>query len=203
MENWTIIFQFLNIVVLSNRNTYLIAKSYSIKGHYGNEAELDCECTILIKDHAFDGIPIPGPFQNRGILLLRNPMDVLFTSRHYEVTRNQTGTATMNFFQGSEWKEYVDKFAKSWTEHAQKSIQYIRNGTVIFYESLLLGDTAAELTRLLRVLNFNDTQYPPLNPKRMRCTLLHKNRSDRKRQKKTMFVNFLINYTLILYLNSN
>jgi hypothetical protein len=69
--------------------------------------------------------------------------------------------------------------SKEWAEHAIRWIQNIRNGTVIFYE-LLLQDTEDELNRLLRAVNLID----PVDPERMRCTIKHKKRTDRKRSVK-------------------
>ncbi len=163
--------------------------------HYGNQAEFDCGCTILIKDHGYpETYPFlgsPSVYKNRGILLLRNPVEVLFTSAHYLWSGNQqNGTVSPDLFAGPKWDDYVSKVAKEWADHADRWIQNIQNGTVIFYEKLLLEDTAeAELNRLLRAINFIDPHHPPIDPERMRCTLLHKNRSDRKRSKKPTYEN--------------
>ncbi|XP_057368665.2 sialate:O-sulfotransferase 1-like [Daphnia carinata] len=180
-----------------------------LTGHHGNTADLDCECTILIKDHDvllpdFASFPTltnnlvkanetkknRGPIRsflygNRGILLLRNPMDALFTFAHFlGSSGNHTGVVPEKDFLGPQWDKYIDYVADTWADHAVGWIENIQNGTVIFYERLLLEDTAAELKRLLNVINFVDPHHPPVDPERMRCTLLHKDRKDHKRTKK-------------------
>jgi hypothetical protein len=124
-------------------------------------------------------------YQHRGILLLRNPIDALFSFCHYLLTeRDQIGAVSAVNFKGPAWNNYVDYVTYAWADHADRWIQNIQNGTVIFYEKLLLEDTEAELNRLLRAVNFTDSHHPPVDPDRMRCTLKHKNRMDRKRLKK-------------------
>ncbi|KAK4025386.1 hypothetical protein OUZ56_014459 [Daphnia magna] len=170
-------------------------------GHYGNWADLNCDCTILIKDHdgtSVNNIPdylettsnlTSNPawrdyYQHRGILLIRNPIDTLFTYAHYLLSGNdQKGTGTPEDFAGPHWDEHVDYVALAWADHAKRWIQNIKEGTVVFYERLL-QDTENELRRLLKAIHFTDPNRPPVDPERMRCTLQHKNRSDRKRTKK-------------------
>jgi hypothetical protein len=121
-------------------------------------------------------------YDNRGILLLRNPIDALFTFAHYlGSSENQTGIVSSDDFKSPEFDNYVDYVADTWADHAVGWIENIQNGTVLFYERLLLEDTEAELKRLLNVIHFSDPLHPPIDPERMRCTLLHKNRMDRKR----------------------
>ncbi|KAI9562685.1 hypothetical protein GHT06_010139 [Daphnia sinensis] len=156
--------------------------------HHGNEAEHDCGCTIVIKDHGYPEtypfIDTEGPYKNRGILLLRNPFDALFTFSHFLWSgNNQKGTVSPNVFNGTEWDEYISYVAEEWAEHADRWIRNIKHGTVIFYERLL-QDTESELRRLLKAINFVDANHPPVDPERMRCTLKHKNRLDRKRSNK-------------------
>jgi hypothetical protein len=120
-------------------------------------------------------------YEKRAILLLRNPIDALFTFRHYIMAGDdQKGTVSPMTFKGPAWNHYVNYVAYAWADHAIRWIQNIQNGTVIFYE-LLLQDTEAELNRLLRAVNVS---IDPVDPERMRCTIKHKNRSDRKRPKK-------------------
>ena len=61
--------------------------------HHGNKAETDCDCTIVIKDHGYPEtypfIGTPGPYENRGILLIRNPFDALFSFVHSEIMCTQ------------------------------------------------------------------------------------------------------------------
>ncbi|EFX71467.1 hypothetical protein DAPPUDRAFT_111642 [Daphnia pulex] len=122
-------------------------------------------------------------YDKRAILLLRNPIDALFTFAHYLMAGDdQKGTVSPTIFRGPAWNHYVDYVAYAWADHATRWIQNIRNGTVVFYE-LLLQDTEAELNRLLRAVNFSAID-PAVDPERMRCTLKHKNRTDRKRSKK-------------------
>jgi hypothetical protein len=124
-------------------------------------------------------------FQHRGILLLRNPVDALFSFVHYRMAgQDQIGTVSPVNFKGLVWNNYVNYVTYAWADHAIRWIQNIQNGTVIFYEKLLLEDTEMELNRLLRSINFNDLHHPPVDPDRMRCTLKHKKRFDRKRLKK-------------------
>ncbi|XP_057372312.1 sialate:O-sulfotransferase 1-like [Daphnia carinata] len=179
--------------------------------HSSNTANLECECTILIKDHDIDQ-PIPvlpiggfngvkgnettkknderGPVHSffygyRGVLLLRNPVDTMFTYAHFLATSgDKTGVVSENHFSGPNWEAYVDYVANTWADHAVGWIETIQNGTVLFYERLLLEDTAAELKRLLEVIRFSDPHRPPVDPQRLRCALRHKNRVDRKRLKK-------------------
>ncbi|XP_057367444.2 sialate:O-sulfotransferase 1-like [Daphnia carinata] len=156
--------------------------------HHGNEAERECGCTILIKDHGYPEshayMGTNRPYENRGILILRNPFDALFTYGHYLWSGNdQTGTASPNVFNGTNWDDHVSYVADEWAEHADRWIQYIQEGTVIFYERLL-QDTENELRRLLKAIHFVDANHPPVDPERMRCTLQHKDRVDRKRSNK-------------------
>jgi hypothetical protein len=125
-------------------------------------------------------------YQHRGILLLRNPIDALFSFVHYLMAgQDQIETVSLLAkFKGPQWNSYVNYVTFAWADHAIRWIQNIQNGTVIFYEKLLLEDTEAELNRLLRAINFTDPHHPPVDPDRMRCTLKHKNRTDRKRLKK-------------------
>ena len=125
-------------------------------------------------------------YQHRGILLLRNPIDALFSFVLYLMAgQDQIGTVSLLAkFKGPQWNSYVNYVTFAWADHAIRWIQNIQNGTVIFYEKLLLEDTEAELNRLLRAINFTDPHHPPVDPDRMRCTLKHKNRLDRKRLKK-------------------
>jgi hypothetical protein len=122
-------------------------------------------------------------YDNRGILLLRNPMDALFPFAHFlGSSGNHTGAVvSSNDFKGPQFDNYVDYVADTWADHAMGWIENIQIGTVLFYERLLLEDTSAELERLLNVIHFSDPRHPPIDPKRMRCTLSHKNRMDRKR----------------------
>jgi hypothetical protein len=142
----------------------------------------------LIKDHGYlETYPFEGAartYENRGILLLRNPIEVLFTFGHYLWSGNdQKGIVSEKLFTGKDWEKHLNNVAFEWAEHANYWIENIKNGTVIFYE-LLLKDTEKELNRLLRSINFIDPQNPPVDPERMRCTLQHKNRADRKRPRK-------------------
>lgn len=114
-------------------------------------------------------------------------MDAFFSFAHFlGSSRNQTGIVSEEAFWGPQWDNYVDCMADLWADHAVGWIENIQNGTVLFYERLLLEDTEAELRRLLNVINFVDPHHPPVDPERMRCTLLHKGRTDRKRSKKPM-----------------
>jgi hypothetical protein len=124
-------------------------------------------------------------YEKRAILLLRNPIDALFTFRHYIMAGDdQKGAVSPMTFKGPAWNHYVNYVAYAWADHATRWIHNIRNGTVIFYE-LLLQDTEAELNRLLRAVNFS---IDPVDPERMRCTIKHKDRSDRKRSKKPTYI---------------
>jgi hypothetical protein len=112
-------------------------------------------------------------------------MDALFTFAHFlGSSGNHTGVVSSSDFVGPQFDNYVDYVADTWADHAVGWIQDIQNGTVLFYERLLLEDTATELTRLLNVIRFNDPHHPPVDPERMHCTLLHKDRADRKRTEK-------------------
>ncbi|KAI9555051.1 hypothetical protein GHT06_020350 [Daphnia sinensis] len=163
---------------------------YNEGDYYGNNVEPSCGCLILIKDHEYpEFYPLlgnAGPYQHRGILLLRNPFDALFSFVHYLWSgNNQIGTVSLENFSSLKWDKYVKFVAFEWAEHAVRWIQHIENGTAIFYERLL-EDTERELKGLLNAINFIDPRHPPFDPERMRCTLLHKNRLDRKRKQKPM-----------------
>ena len=128
--------------------------------HHGNKAETDCDCTIVIKDHGYPEtypfIGTPGPYENRGILLIRNPFDALFSFVHFLWSGNdQKGIVSTDHFTGPKWDEHFKYVLKEWAEHADRWIKNIQNGTVIFYE-LLLTNTETELNRLLRAVNFTD-----------------------------------------------
>ena len=159
--------------------------------HHGNKAETGCDCTIVIKDHGYPEtypfIGTPGPYENRGILLIRNPFDALFSFVHFLWSGNdQKGIVSTDHFTGPKWDEHFKYVSNEWAEHADRWIKNIQNGTVIFYE-LLLTDTETELNRLLRAVNFTDSHHPPVDPDRMWCTLKHKNRLDRKRSSKPKY----------------
>ena len=99
---------------------------------------------------------------------------------------DQIGTVSPDTFKGSQWDHYVDYVAYAWADHAQRWIQTIQNGTVIFYEKLIV-DTENELRRLLNAIHSKRDGHGWLvDPKRMLCTLSHRNRKDRKRDKKPM-----------------
>ena len=117
-------------------------------------------------------------YNYRGILLLRNPIDVAITFRHF-LDGGQTGTAHPVAFRGSSWDEFLEAVATSWADHAIRWIEGIRNGTVIFYE-MLQREPETELNRLLRAIHF-----PAASNERMRCTIAHRNRTDRRRMNKT------------------
>jgi hypothetical protein len=112
-------------------------------------------------------------------------MDALFTFAHFlGSSGNHTGVVLSNDFKGPQFDNYVDYVANTWADHAVEWIENIQIGTFLFYERLLLEDTEAELKRLLNVVHFSDPRHPPIDPERMRCTLWHKNRLDRKRTRK-------------------
>ena len=118
-------------------------------------------------------------YDSRGVLLLRNPMDVVFTYRHWQ-HGGKVGIAPPEVFEGPKWEETIDYVAYAWADHAIRWIEQIKNGTVLFYERLMGVTAETELVRLLNVLNFH-----PIDPDRMRCALAHRNRTDHKRQNKT------------------
>ena len=118
-------------------------------------------------------------YDSRGVLLLRNPMDVVFTYRHWQ-HGGKVGIAPPEAFEGPKWEETIDYVAYAWADHAIRWIEQIKNGTVLFYERLMGVTAETELVRLLNVLNFH-----PIDPDRMRCALAHRNRTDHKRQNKT------------------
>lgn len=99
-------------------------------------------------------------------------------------TLDQIGTVSPDALDGPQWDEYVNYVAFAWADHAKRWISTIQNGTVIFYEQLLQGDTQSELKRILNAIHFTDSIDSGINLERMRCTLEHKNRTDRKRRKK-------------------
>lgn len=117
-------------------------------------------------------------YHNRGILLLRNPVEVAITFRHFQ-EGGQTGNAPLAVFQDPSWDTFLQGVAISWADHAIRWIHGIRNGTVIFYE-MLQREPEAELNRLLRSVGM-----PEASGDRMRCTVAHMNRTDRRRMSKT------------------
>ncbi len=118
-------------------------------------------------------------YGNRAVLLLRNPMDVVFTYRHWLIS-GKVGNAPLEAFSGPQWEESVDYVAYAWADHAIRWIEQIEKGTVIFYEKLLGEKASDELDRLLKAMDFQ-----PIDPHRMRCALSHRNRTDHKRLNKT------------------
>jgi hypothetical protein len=106
-------------------------------------------------------------------------MDALFTFAHFlGSSGNHTGVVSSSEFVGPQFDNYVDYVADTWADHAVGWIQNIQNGSVLFYERLLLEDTAAELTRFLSVICFSDPHHQPVDPEQMRC----KDRADCKRR---------------------
>ncbi|XP_057371252.1 sialate:O-sulfotransferase 1-like [Daphnia carinata] len=158
-----------------------------------------CGCTIIDKDHeatiTVDGMVdyfrllyIEGysdilrkVYDYRGVLLLRNPMDVVFTYRHWQLA-GKVGTAPQEAFQGPQWKKVVEFVAYAWADHAIRWIEQIEKGTVIFYEQLLGRNASTELERLFDAMDFKPS---PLDTERMRCTLDHRDRTDHKRLNKS------------------
>lgn len=122
-------------------------------------------------------------YDKRGVLLLRNPMDVVFTYRDW-LHGGKVGKAPPEAFRGPEWDATVDYVAYAWADHAIRWIEQIENGTVLFYERLMGQTASGELKRFLQVIDFH-----PVDPVRMRCTLDHRNRTDHKRLNKTRWEN--------------
>lgn len=118
-------------------------------------------------------------YDKRGVLLLRNPMDVVFTFRNWHYG-GKTGVAPPDAFRGPQWDETVDFVAYVWADHAIRWIEQIEQGTVLFYEKLLGSNADLELERLLEVMDFH-----PIDRDRMQCTLAHRYRIDHKRQHKS------------------
>ena len=63
------------------------------------------------------------------------------------MAQDQIGTVSPVNFKGPVWNNYVNCVTYVWADHAIRWIQNIQNGTVIFYEKLLLEDTETELNR--------------------------------------------------------
>ncbi|XP_057380614.1 sialate:O-sulfotransferase 1-like [Daphnia carinata] len=154
-----------------------------------------CGCTILDKDHeatvqvgkqgldayfellhrlGHAGI-VHQQYDRRGVLLLRNPMDVIFSFRNWQLA-GKTGNASPDAFKGPEWEEIIDYVAYAWADHAIRWIEQIDQGTVLFYERLLGKTAENELRRLLNIIGFK-----PIDSDRMKCALSHRNRTDHKR----------------------
>lgn len=164
---------------------------------YDNIDDPLCSCTIIDKDHEatittmglasyFELLHRYGnagivrqQYDSRGVLLLRNPMDVVFAYQNW-VYGGKTGKAPSNAFKGAEWDQTVDYVAYAWADHAIRWIEQIKNGTVLFYEKLVGSTAEQELERLLNVLGFH-----PIDPGRMRCTLAYRNRADHLRINKS------------------
>ncbi|EFX88991.1 hypothetical protein DAPPUDRAFT_233912 [Daphnia pulex] len=158
-----------------------------------------CGCTIIDKDHEatitvkglvdyFRLLHLEGyseifrkDYGYRGVLLLRNPMDVVFTYRHWQLA-GKVGKAPLESFQGPQWHKVVEFVAYAWADHAIRWIEQIEKGTVIFYEQLLGQNASIELERLLDAMDFKPR---PVDPSRMRCTLDHRDRTDHKRLNKS------------------
>lgn len=126
------------------------------------------------------GEEIRNTYEYRGVLLLRNPMDVVFTYRNWQVTGNKTAKASPKSFQGRQWDEIVEYVAFAWADHAIRWIEQLKQGTVIFYENLLGPKAAIEIDRLMKAIHFS-----PVDPERVRCALAHRSRTDHKRVNKT------------------
>ncbi|XP_057371251.1 sialate:O-sulfotransferase 1-like [Daphnia carinata] len=159
-----------------------------------------CGCTIIDKDHeATAGVYkrkyylqllqdysniINTTYNYRGILLLRNPMDVVFAHQNHLLV-GKFDVAPVNAFRGPVWDELVDAVAFAWSDHAIRWIEQMKQGTAIFYEHFLGDNAQHELERLLDAMNYNPQL---LDPERMRCLLAHRNQSEYKRSNKTRFV---------------
>lgn len=115
----------------------------------------------------------------RGILLLRNPMDVVFTYRNWQYA-GKVGKAPPEAFSGPAWDEVVDFVAYAWADHAIRWIEEIKQGTVIFYENLLGQNATKELERMLKAMNFRKR-----DSNRLKCALKYRSRTDHKRMNKT------------------
>ena len=109
---------------------------------------------------------------------MRNPIDAAIAHRNYEFG-GQTGMAREDRFSGPEWNEYVQAASLSWADHAIRWIDGIENGTIIFYENLV-HETEAELKRIIPFF-----YSEPVDPVRLKCTIAHKDRIDRKRLQRT------------------
>ena len=123
-------------------------------------------------------------YNYRGVLLLRNPMDVVFTYRHC-MLEGKVGVAALEAFRGPEWDEIVNFVAFAWADHAIRWIEQIKNGTVVFYENLLGDNAQLELERFLEAMDFKPW---PIDPDRMRCTLAHRHHGDYKRVDKPRYL---------------
>lgn len=159
-----------------------------------------CGCTIIDKDHeATEGVYkrkfylqrlkdysniINTTYNYRGILLLRNPMDVVFAHQNHLLV-GKFNEAPEDAFRGPIWDELVDAVAFAWADHAIRWIKQMKQGTAIFYENFLGDNAQHELERLLNAMNFKPQH---LDPERMRCLLIHRNQSEYKRSNKTRFV---------------
>lgn len=78
---------------------------------------------------------------------------------------------TTNLFQGDGWNSFLEEALASWADHAERWIDRIRNGTVLFYEDLTRLDTESEVRRLLRVFGFGDGHQQPIDDERLQCAL--------------------------------
>ncbi|XP_046452550.1 WSC domain-containing protein 1-like isoform X2 [Daphnia pulex] len=151
-----------------------------------------CGCTIMDKDHEATlnnglwhyfqllhreglGGLIHQQYDRRGVLLLRNPMDVVFTFRNWAYS-GKVGIAPPEAFTGPSWDETIDFVAYVWADHAIRWIEQIEKGTVIFYEKLLGSNADVEIERLLHAISFF-----PVDRERLKCTIKHRNRTDHKR----------------------
>jgi hypothetical protein len=119
-------------------------------------------------------------YEKRGVLLLRNPIDAIISYRNY-LSGGHKGMAGADRFAGSEWDAFVRTTCFSWTDHATRWIDGIKNGTVIFYENLI-HETEAELKRIIPQF-----YSAPIDPDRLKCAIDHKNRIDRKRLQRTRY----------------
>ena len=102
-------------------------------------------------------------YEGHEILLLRNPMDLVFAFPNW---RNDGET-----FSGSEWDKIVDFVSYSWADQAIRWIEHTQNGTVLFYEKIKGTLAFVELERLLR-----DLYLQPIDYTRLQCVVAHQNR---------------------------
>ncbi len=63
-------------------------------------------------------------YDKRGVLLLRNPIDVVFTYRDWR-HGGKVGKAPPEAFRGPEWDATVDYVAYAWADYAIRWIEQI------------------------------------------------------------------------------
>ena len=128
----------------------------------GEESDIE----QLSSDSSVSGSSYPLP----AVLLVRDPFRAIIALRHLEATARllvAERRANASAFSGADWRRYVERKSRRWFEVADEWADGPRHTLLVPYERLVAAP-AAQLRRMLRFLGVTPA------PKRLRCTLRHK-----------------------------